>query len=105
MRTGATPAQIVFSLFDRLRTRWAGKIEEVRLWPTPSFRLRFARGGSDDSAESEVRIFPRPSACITRPSATEPSNVREVQQPAGHGHNYEVQVTLTGTTGPIGCAD
>ena len=31
VRTGATPTQIVVTLFDRLRTRWAGKIEEVRL--------------------------------------------------------------------------
>jgi 6-pyruvoyltetrahydropterin/6-carboxytetrahydropterin synthase len=94
----ASPAELVKLLFDRMKKRWPDKVEAVTLWPTPflSFEIRTAEVPMMRlSQKFEFSASHR----LHNPAMSDEDNRRtfgKCNNPSGHGHNYEVQVTLVG---------
>jgi 6-pyruvoyltetrahydropterin/6-carboxytetrahydropterin synthase len=101
----ARPADIVVGLHRNLGSGAAGVVlEEVTLLLSP-----FLSYGCRSSELPMVRVSQKFEFSATHrlhnPSLSEAENCRtygKCNNPHGHGHNYEVQVTLKGTPGKTG---
>ena len=87
-----------------LHRRWSGRFDRVRISPNPYFACEVA-----DQEHSMVYLTQRfefsAAHRLHNPTVDEQRN-RELfgkcSNPAGHGHNYEFEVTLAGSPDPAG---
>lgn len=101
---GANPGQLIQLLHQALYLKWPERLRRVELRSTPTL------GHSIDSTEPTMmklsqRFEFSASHRLHNPSLDDAQNAEtygKCNNVAGHGHNYEVQVTLRGTPGPDG---
>ena len=97
---GGGPARLLGELFGALRDAWPGaRLSELRLGLSPFLSLAV----SDSEFPMNLRLSHRfefsASHRLCNPTFTDEQNRRtfgKCSNPHGHGHNYELQVTLTG---------
>jgi 6-pyruvoyltetrahydropterin/6-carboxytetrahydropterin synthase len=104
VRAGTTAAALLASLFQPLRSRWPSQLAELSLSLTPFLSLSI-----QPSEHPMMRLSQKFEFSATHrlhnPHVSDEENRRtfgKCNNPLGHGHNYEVQVTLLGTPGDRG---
>jgi 6-pyruvoyltetrahydropterin/6-carboxytetrahydropterin synthase len=100
VRRHGEPAEIAIELFDRLRAGWPGtSLEAVQLSLSPFLSVGCLAKEHPMIRFSEKFEFSAAHR-LHNPGLSDAEN-REAfgkcNNPLGHGHNYELQVTLTGT--------
>jgi 6-pyruvoyltetrahydropterin/6-carboxytetrahydropterin synthase len=92
------PEAILRALFDHLSGQWPDRFHEVALCCSPFVVLSMRKAEYPTMRLSQKFEFSA-SHRLHNPALDEETNRRlfgKCNNPRGHGHNYEVQVTLTG---------
>lgn len=100
----ATPADVLSFLHARLYERFGERFDSIALALSPLLVLTANRSEVPMMRLSQKFEFSA-SHRLHNPSLSDDENRRtygKCNNPLGHGHNYEVQVTLLGTPGPGG---
>ncbi len=96
---GASYTALLSLLYGRLRGTWREALESVALAPSPF--LSFSMHSSEDPMTRLSQKFEfSASHRLHNPSVSDEQNRKtfgKCNNPLGHGHNYELQVTLAGT--------
>jgi 6-pyruvoyltetrahydropterin/6-carboxytetrahydropterin synthase len=104
VRGGTTPAALLTLLFELLRPRWPSQLVELALGLTPLMSVSIRTSEYPMMRLSQKFEFSATHR-LHNPALSEEENRRtfgKCNNPLGHGHNYEVQVTLVGTPGDRG---
>ncbi len=100
-----TPERAVIDVFSRLRGLWPSlTLERVRLLMSPFLSVSVAEREFPMVQLSQKFEFSATHR-LHNAALSEPENQRvygKCNNPHGHGHNYEVQVTLSGNPGQTG---
>ena len=100
-----SPEQTVADVFNRLRGLWPSlTVEHLQLLLSPFLSLSVTDGEFPMVQLSQKFEFSATHR-LHNPALPEAENSRvygKCNNPHGHGHNYEVQVTLSGNPGPTG---
>jgi 6-pyruvoyltetrahydropterin/6-carboxytetrahydropterin synthase len=92
------PAQLLQHLFDQLHESWQGRLDELTLCLSPFLTLSLRKAEYPMMRLSQKFEFAA-SHRLHNPALDEPTNRQlfgKCNNPRGHGHNYELQVTLVG---------
>jgi 6-pyruvoyltetrahydropterin/6-carboxytetrahydropterin synthase len=98
-RQGMTPAALVDLLFSRLEARWSERLEGISLSLSPFLSMSALAAEFPMMRLSQKFEFSATHR-LHNPSLSDAENKKtfgKCNNPLGHGHNYEVQVTLSGT--------
>jgi 6-pyruvoyltetrahydropterin/6-carboxytetrahydropterin synthase len=94
----ATPAKLAMFFHDRLQKRWGDQLQRVTLKPSPFQEMSIHRSELPMIRLSQKFEFSA-SHRLHNPKFTDDENracFGKCNNPHGHGHNYELQVTLKG---------
>ena len=98
-KTEATVGSLARVLFDGLQAKWSAKLHQISLLATPT--LTHTISAREPAMMSLSQKFEFSAAHrLHNPALDEATNralFGKCNNPLGHGHNYEVQVTLRGT--------
>lgn len=101
---GTTPAQTIARLYQKLEAWPPLSLEELKLNLSPFLAIS-ARASERPMIRLSQKFEFSATHRLHNPKATEEENRHifgKCNNPHGHGHNYEVQVTLSGQPGPSG---